>query len=676
MKEVPAGDQVFISKLTDIIHANIGDERFGVNDLAQKSGMSLKSLRKRLSKVTKKTVNQFIRDTRLQKALEMLQNESYTVSEVAYRVGFGSPIYFIKCFHEFFGFPPGKVRKGDLTEQELNVVTGVLNEGKQVKPVKRKFALSVPGIMLLLIIVGAIGFVLIKKVNKSGKIEDLVSSDGRLSVAVMPFQNITQDTIWNIWQEGIQNELISSLSNCRELKLKHSEQISALLKSQGLTNYATLTPNIAGRISKKAEASTFIFGRILKSGSSIRVDAQLADTRTKEVYKSFQIERPSKEEFVFQIIDSLSIQIKNFLISTVLGKALNPEERPDTKSPEAYRYYVKGLQAFLRRDFSEAVDFYKQALGRDSDLTAAASDMSYAYRYLGHEDQTRKWCLWLYKRKDRMPYLDKLWVEFVYANNFETPYETIKCLERLQAYDDSAPNFHFLIGNQYLITDQYDRAVIEFRRSFDILKKRDPESMTDWDYTGLGLAYHKAGQYKNEKKLYKKASKHFLESEELLYRQAVLSLAEKDTSAAGKYIEKYKFIMKNNAVSQANILAQIAMIYTEGKIQDKAEYYYRQALSLEPKDPARINNLAYFLIDNERNINEGLALADSALSLKPDDFGFLETKGWGLLKQGKLQQSLSMLQKSWDLRRQYSVYDHTAFLHLEQVKHKLKSSSL
>jgi AraC-like DNA-binding protein/Tfp pilus assembly protein PilF/TolB-like protein len=673
MKEVPVSDQAFISRLIDIIHANLGNENFGVNELAQKSGMSLKSLRKRLSNVTKKTVNQFIRDTRLQKALEMLQNESYTVSEVAYRVGFGSPIYFIKCFHEFYGFPPGKVRKGDLTERELNIINRDLNEGKSVKTVKRRFALTMPGILILVILIGTIGFILIKKVRKSEKIEDLVSSDGRISVAVMPFQNITQDTIWNIWQEGIQNELISSLSNYKELKLKQSEQISALLKSKGLSNYASLTPNIAGRISKKAEASTFIFGRILKSGSSIRVDAQLANTRTKEVYKSFQIERPSKEEFVFQIIDSLSIQIKNFLIITVLGKALIPEERPTTKSSEAYRFYLNGLQAFLRRDFSEAIEFYKQALGRDSDLTTAASDMSYAYRYLGQEDQTRKWCLWLYNRKDRMTYLDKLWVEFVYANSFETPYETIKCLERLQAYDDSAPNFHFLIGNQYLITDQYDQAVTEFRKSFDILKKCNPELLTDWDYTGLGLAYHKTGQYKNEKKLYKKALKHFPESQELLYREAVLSLTVKDTSAAGKYIEKYKFIMKNNAVAQADIITKLASIYSEAKTPDRAEDYYRQALSLEPENPARINNLAYFLIDTERNTSEGLALADAALSLEPDDYNLQDTKGWALNKQGKHQEALEVLQKSWDLRRQYSVYDHTAFLHLEQVKNKLGS---
>jgi transcriptional regulator GlxA family with amidase domain len=45
--------------------------------------------------------------------MEMLQNNIGTVSEVAFMTGFGSPAYFSKCFHEFFGYPPGKVKRED-----------------------------------------------------------------------------------------------------------------------------------------------------------------------------------------------------------------------------------------------------------------------------------------------------------------------------------------------------------------------------------------------------------------------------------------------------------------------------------------------------------------------------------------------------------------------------------
>lgn len=111
MVEAIITDQIFINKLTEIILANLGNEKFGVKELAQESGMSLYRMSRKLHSINKKTVNQFIREVRLQKALEMLKNEEYTGSEVAYKTGFGSPAYFSKCFHDFFGYTPGEVRE-------------------------------------------------------------------------------------------------------------------------------------------------------------------------------------------------------------------------------------------------------------------------------------------------------------------------------------------------------------------------------------------------------------------------------------------------------------------------------------------------------------------------------------------------------------------------------------
>jgi AraC-like DNA-binding protein/tetratricopeptide (TPR) repeat protein len=670
MAEPQTKNQVFIRKLTDIILANLSNENFGVKELAQESRMSQKSLRRKLYACSKKTVNQLIREVRLQKAFEILKNEETTASEVAYKVGFGSPAYFNTCFHKYFGYPPGKVVKNDVDNQDLNIQAERGLGNRKRKSVLRTYILSVPGILLLALSLGAIGFLLYKNFHKSELTDSLISSGGRISIAVMPFQNRTNDTIWDIWQDGIQNGIITFLINYEELKLKQSESISGLLKSQGITTYASLTPTLAGKISKKLDANVFLYGNIIRAGSTLRVNAQLINTKTKEAYKSFQIEGTAKEEFIFQIIDSLSLQVKNFLLISVLEKELLPDERriTSTKSPEAYRYYVNGLKAFLRSDFSTAVDFYALALGRDSNFTMAASDMSYAYAYLGRLDQTRKWNLWLYEKRDIMPILQKIFVEYSYANNFGTPYEALKCLKQLQEYDEKGVNFHFLLGQQYLELGQFSQAIVEFEKNLEALTNMDPKSTIDWDYSRLGLVFHKAGQYNNEKKLYKRAAKYFPESSELIYRQAVLSLTEGDTAASNRYLEKYRSIQKNNAVSEADLTTNVAMMYSEADCLDNAEDCYRKALSLEPDNPVRIKNLSYFLVDNERNVDEGLALADSALKLKPDDYNLLHIKGWGLFKQGMNQQALELLQKSWDLRKEYSVYDHTAYLHLEEVK--------
>ena len=52
----------------------------------------------------------------------------------------------------------------------------------------------------------------------------------------------------------------------------------------------------------------------------------------------------------------------------------------------------------------------------------------------------------------------------------------------------------------------------------------------------------------------------------------------------------------------------------------------------------------------------------------PGHYEFLHTKGWSLYKEGKYKEALETLQKSWDLRRQNAIYDHTAYLHLEEAK--------
>ena len=102
--------------------------------------------------------------------------------------------------------------------------------------------------------------------------------------------------------------------------------------------------------------------------------------------------------------------------------------------------------------------------------------------------------------------------------------------------------------------------------------------------------------------------------------------------------------------------------------------YYQEALSLQ-RSASRLNSLAWFLIDNDRNINEGLKFVNEALELRPDNYGFLDTKGWGLYKQGNLEEALEILQKSWDLRMKNAVYNHTAYLHLDAAKKSLATQN-
>lgn len=101
----------FIKNTVIIIEEHLGDELFGVTELAEKLGMSRSNLLKKIKKTTDLSASQFIRQVRLEHAIIMLRNTEKTVSEVAYHVGFSSSSYFIKCFRELYGYPPGRVAK-------------------------------------------------------------------------------------------------------------------------------------------------------------------------------------------------------------------------------------------------------------------------------------------------------------------------------------------------------------------------------------------------------------------------------------------------------------------------------------------------------------------------------------------------------------------------------------
>ncbi len=103
-------DQALIEKLTKILEVNLEREHFGVKEFTKEAGLSRSQLHRKLLSITGKSTSRFIRDYRLEKAMEMLQNNSATASEIAYRVGFNSPTYFNTCFHDYYGFPPGEVK--------------------------------------------------------------------------------------------------------------------------------------------------------------------------------------------------------------------------------------------------------------------------------------------------------------------------------------------------------------------------------------------------------------------------------------------------------------------------------------------------------------------------------------------------------------------------------------
>jgi tetratricopeptide (TPR) repeat protein len=413
----------------------------------------------------------------------------------------------------------------------------------------------------------------------------------------------------------------------------------------------------------------------------MRLNAQIVDSKTEDALKSFQIDGTA--ENILHVIDSLSVMAKNFLIISKLKKELpvSIQFYTSTSSPEAFRYFIYGENAFYKKDFPTAAKMFSQALTIDSNFTSATLSLSMVYlnqsmnedlSFLNQDlfDKGRNLCIRLYAKRDQMPMEMKIRTNRLFAIFFETPNEEIQCVRQLLELDDQLPANYGNLGSGYFHLYQYDKGIPEFEKALEICNKWDSKPPWVNAYTALGYAYHKTSQYEKERRLYKKAERDFPDDPDLIYRQAILSLAEKESLAANRYIVKFIAIRKENSTSEADITNDLANIYSEAGILDTAEGYFRQALSLEPEKPNRLNNLAYFLIDKDRNINKGIELINKALELRPDNWYMLSIKGWGLYKQGKHKEALEFLEKAWNLK---PVYDHEVYLHLEAAKKAVAS---
>ncbi|MDW3196795.1 MAG: helix-turn-helix domain-containing protein [Cytophagales bacterium] len=108
MSDTPFNAEDFVDRAKSIILENISNEQFGVSELAEAMHTSRSNLLRKIKQQTQLSASQFIRQVRLEKGMEILGQTSLTVSEVSFKVGFASTSYFIKCFREHYGYPPGQ----------------------------------------------------------------------------------------------------------------------------------------------------------------------------------------------------------------------------------------------------------------------------------------------------------------------------------------------------------------------------------------------------------------------------------------------------------------------------------------------------------------------------------------------------------------------------------------
>lgn len=109
--DVPPEEDAFIAEVRKIVERELDNEHLDVQWLARELALSRSQLYRKIKALTGRSIASFIRMVRLQRAREVLENSTKTVSEIAYQVGFNDLGYFSKSFSEEFGISPKETRK-------------------------------------------------------------------------------------------------------------------------------------------------------------------------------------------------------------------------------------------------------------------------------------------------------------------------------------------------------------------------------------------------------------------------------------------------------------------------------------------------------------------------------------------------------------------------------------
>ena len=104
-------DQAFLKNVMEWIGSNVENSELTIDQLSTHLGMGRTTMYNKLKSLTGKSPVELIKEYRINKSRLLLKTGQFSVSEVAYKVGFSDPGYFSRCFREQFGMSPAEYLK-------------------------------------------------------------------------------------------------------------------------------------------------------------------------------------------------------------------------------------------------------------------------------------------------------------------------------------------------------------------------------------------------------------------------------------------------------------------------------------------------------------------------------------------------------------------------------------
>ncbi|WP_321997151.1 helix-turn-helix domain-containing protein [Draconibacterium orientale] len=331
----------FIQKLTLIVLENLENEDFGPEQLAEIIGKSHSTLHRRVKEYSGQSTSQFIRAIRLNTAKELLLNKDDTIAEVSYKVGFGSPAYFNKCFHDEFGMPPGEFKKKFRSEKTRN----------------RYYPLIylLPALLLLLFfIIPNHRFSLFANKNTAEK-----------TIAVLPFYYLGSEKDKEHLAYVMMLEITSKLSMVENLIVL------------SIPSVTTDNKKTDSHMAKKLGANYLLEGNLHTEDNKMKLIVNLTNTKSGEIEWSDTFN--SGLENILQVESNISQAVAQQLNAFITPGEKARMQKVPTLSSEANDFYQMGRAAHMEywknntdlESLIKAEDYYQKALNNDSTFAQA-----------------------------------------------------------------------------------------------------------------------------------------------------------------------------------------------------------------------------------------------------------------------------------------------------------------
>jgi TolB-like protein/cytochrome c-type biogenesis protein CcmH/NrfG len=259
----------------------------------------------------------------------------------------------------------------EITPEGLKRTEGVAPQQSIARSTGRKLNRIIIAVLALVI-----GLLVFDRFRPRGR---NITQSGEKSIAVLPFDNYSEDKQDAFFADGIQDDILTSLAKVRELKVISRTSVAGY-RGGGTRNLRDIAAALG--------VSNVLEGSVRRVKGRVLVNVQLIDALTDRHLWAERYDRTMED--VISLQGELASEIAAALKATLTPEERSRVENKPTEDAEAYAWYLRGLKAESRPDialeyYREAEDCYERAVAVDPGFALARAKLGHINAQIYHE---------------------------------------------------------------------------------------------------------------------------------------------------------------------------------------------------------------------------------------------------------------------------------------------------